>query len=100
MKTVEEIVLSVVKDIGEEQGSEALQSPEVTTMLFGRNLDSLGIVLLVTELEDEISDVFGLQISLADERAMSQKTSPFRSVKTLVNYVETIITEDKNLNNG
>ena len=97
MNTVEETVLSVIKEIGEEQGNEALQAPNATTMLFGRNLDSLGTILLVTELEEEIFDVFGLQISLADERAMSQKTSPFRSVKTLVKYVETIINEQKSL---
>ena len=55
----------------------------------------MGIVFLVTELEEEIFDTLGLQISLADERAMSQKTSPFRSVKTLVKYVGSLVDEQK-----
>ena len=55
----------------------------------------MGLVLLATEIEEKISDVFGVNITLADERAVSQKTSPFRSVKTLVKYVETIVDEQK-----
>jgi acyl carrier protein len=94
MNSIEEIVLSVVKEMGDEQEKEELQAPDSTTMLFGKSLDSMGIVLLVTEIEEEIFNVFGLQVSLADERAMSQKTSPFRSVKTLVKYVETLVDEE------
>jgi acyl carrier protein len=95
MNNTEIIVLSAVKELGLEQENEELQNPNSTTMLFGKNLDSMGILFLVTELEEEIYDELGLQISLADEKAMSQKTSPFRSVKTLTKYVETLIEQQK-----
>lgn len=95
MKRIEQVVLSIVSEIGDEQENNELKSPELTTVLFGENLDSMGIVLLVTELEEAISDEFDMQISLADERAMSQKTSPFRNVKTLIKYVDTLVSEYK-----
>jgi acyl carrier protein len=95
MNSIETIVLSTVKELGVEQENEELQNSDLTTILFGKNLDSMGIVFLVTELEEEIFDTLGLQISLADERAMSQKTSPFRSVKTLVKYVGSLVDEQK-----
>ena len=40
-----------------------------------------------------IAEKFDIEISLADERAMSQRTSPFRSASTLMNYAETLISE-------
>ena len=79
--------------LGEERDNEDLKTAHEKTVLFGRNLDSLGIVVLLTELEEEISEKFDIEISLADERAMSQRTSPFRSASTLMSYVEALIRE-------
>ena len=69
--------------------------PNDKTVLFGANLDSMGVVFLVTDIEQEISQELGLQLALADERAMSQKTSPFRSISTLVKYIEKLVNENK-----
>ena len=93
--TIEEIVLEAIKSIANEQDSSQLLNPDLNTALFGVNLDSMGIVLLVTDLEERMYDEFDISISLADERAMSQKTSPFRSVKTLIKYVEILVNEIK-----
>ena len=90
---INDLVLEVVRDLGEEHAKEDLQSPDSKTKLFGKNLDSMGIVYLVTEIEEKVFDALGVQISLADERAMSQKTSPFRNVSTLVEYIELLVSE-------
>ena len=74
MKTVENIVISCIKRIGRDQKNRELMSPKLTTALFGSNLDSMGVVFLVTEIEESISEVLNLDIVLADENAMSQKT--------------------------
>ena len=87
------IVLEVVKEIGEEQENEALINATEDTRLFGANLDSMGIVFVVTELAERIADELDVMLTLADERAMSQKTSPFRSVKTLAKYADTLVAE-------
>src|SRR4051812_14530423 len=92
---VSNVVLAALKDIGEGAENTALINADNMTPLFGRNLDSLGIVSLIAELEERIADAFSVNITLADERAMSQKTSPFRSVETLTKYVELLINEQK-----
>lgn len=91
MNKVLGLVLETVKEIGEDQCNEALINATEDTYLFGANLDSMGVVFLVTDLESKISDEMNIELALADERAMSQKTSPFRSVKTLAKYIQTLI---------
>lgn len=93
MEQVLNLVLETVKEIGEDQNNQALIDATEDTRLFGENLDSMGIVFLVTDLESRISDELDVDLTLADERAMSQKTSPFRSVKTLAKYANTLIEE-------
>jgi acyl carrier protein len=67
-------------------------------ILFGKGgpLDSLGLVNLIVATEQQIEEDFGIPISLADERAMSQETSPFRTVDRLVNYIALLLKEQKN----
>ena len=69
------------------------------TELFGANgiLDSLGLVTFVVEIEQDVRDKFDVEIVLADERAMSQKHSPFRSVEKLAGYVNKLIMERRNV---
>ena len=96
MSSVSKIVLDVLHELGNEDGKDDLLNADDSTVLFGRNFDSMGIVMLTVEIEEQIFDKFGAQIVLADERAMSQKTSPFRNVKTLVKYFELLVEEEKN----
>ena len=67
-------------------------------VIYGDNsqLDSLALVSLIVAVEQNIEDEFGISITLADERAMSQENSPFRSVRSLADYVETILKEKLN----
>jgi acyl carrier protein len=62
------------------------------TRLFGRDsiLDSLGLVNIVVDLEQRLSDKFSKDISLTDDRAMSQTRSPFRDVRSLIDYIITL----------
>jgi len=95
VRSVLDIVIETAKEVGEEQESQALIDATEETLLFGRNLDSMGVVFLVTDLEEKVSEEYGVDITLADARAMSQRTSPFRSVNTLTNYTRSLIDEAK-----
>ena len=68
------------------------------TALFGSDskLDSLGLINLVVAVEQNIEDKFDVTITLADERAVSQETSPFKTVGTLSNYIEILLKEELN----
>jgi acyl carrier protein len=67
------------------------KSPE--TVLFGKDgkLDSLGLVNLIVATEQRIEEAFGVAVTLADERAMSQQHSPFRTIGSLADYAATLL---------
>jgi acyl carrier protein len=72
--------------------------PELTgesTYLIGSGslLDSLGLVTLIVDLEQRLEDEYGISLTLADERAMSQKNSPFRTVRSLADYIWLLMAE-------
>lgn len=92
---IEEIILEVLNEMNEELENENLNNPTSETKLYGGSgaLDSLALVSLITDLEERISDEFEKDIILADEKAMSQRTSPFRNVETLTNYIQKLLEE-------
>jgi acyl carrier protein len=59
------------------------------TRLYGSKgqIDSITLVFLISELEEEVENTFGTIITLADEKAMSQQSSPFQSVDALASYI-------------
>ncbi len=50
-------------------------------------IDSISLVTLISLVEDAIEDELDIQIIIADEKAISQKNSPFLTVDTLASYV-------------
>ena len=94
---ITEIVLNSIHTLGEIEDKQEFLNPDENMRLFGGSgiMDSLNIVMLIAEIEDQIFEELDVSITLADDRAMSQKTSPFRSVKTLVKYINTLISEQQ-----
>lgn len=62
------------------------------TELFGTqgNLDSMELVGILIDIEEAMQDE-GFSVSLSDDRAMSQTQSPFMNVRSLVDYIQTLI---------
>jgi acyl carrier protein len=60
------------------------------TQLFGRNgvLDSMGLVSVIVELEQRLSDLSGTEVSLMNDRAMSRRDNPFRTPRALADYAQ------------
>lgn len=95
-KNLASLIMEAVKDVGEEQDVEIPTSLDDETKLFGQQglFDSLGLVSLVVAVEQAIADKFGSNISLADEKAMSQKHSPYRSIGSLADYASRLLEEN------
>ncbi len=87
------LVIDCLKESFDDEESQERQKMinEVNsdTRLFGGDglLDSMGVVILLTDLEDKLDEDFGITISLADDSAMSKTRSPFRTVKSLSKYI-------------
>jgi hypothetical protein len=56
-------------------------------------LDSLGVVQLIVEVEQRVEQAHGISVTLANDKAMSQKNSPFRTVGVLADHVVTTAQE-------
>ncbi len=88
-------IYSAIDDLN-QQLTEDLhleKNPETTLFGQGGKLDSLGLVNLIVASEQKVEENFGLPVSIADERAMSQKNSPFRTVESLADYIAALLAE-------
>lgn len=94
IKKIENIIFETLKEINEELENDNFDNPNSNTKLYGNEgMDSLALVSFITDLEEQISEEFDKEIVLADEKAMSARTSPFRSVESLTNYIKTLLEE-------
>jgi len=85
---IKEIVFEVIKN-----NSEDLKIIDENTLLLseGSSIDSMTIVSIVVDLEQELSDFFKKDISLSDDRAMSREVSPYENVKNMIEYISELI---------
>ncbi len=92
---IEKIIIDTLIELNEELELGELENPTLKTRLYGSSscLDSLALVSFIADLEERIDEEFDKQIVLADEKAMSQKTSPFRSVESLSDYIVKLLEE-------
>lgn len=90
-----EFVKKALQNLFEETNNPNIQNPDLDTPLYGvnGNLSSIDLVSLISDIEEVVYNNLGKAITLADEKAMSQKISPFRSVRSLVAYIEKLISE-------
>ena len=95
VKTIEKIIFKAVQEINEQLPQEQQLAQSTKTVLFGKagKLDSLGLVNLIVIIELNIEDEFDVSISIADEKAMSQQHSPFRTIGTLADYINMLLKE-------
>ncbi|MGQ0601606.1 MAG: hypothetical protein ACT4QE_07925 [Anaerolineales bacterium] len=88
---VVQMVLASVREalaLSTEAGADPAAVNEDTFLIGqGAVLDSMGLVTAILEIEQRLADEHDVMIVLANERAMSQKNSPFRSVRSLSDYV-------------
>lgn len=78
-------------DLDEDEKVE--KSEDTVIYADGSSLDSLGLVNLITIIEQKIEEETGEYITIADERALSMESSPFQTVSTLRDYIEILINE-------
>ncbi len=90
---IEKLIFESLEQLVNETGIKLKISTPEDTPIFGSEskLDSLGLVTFLVELEQKIEDHFDVEITIADEKAMSQKNSPFKNVYTLSEYIKSLL---------
>lgn len=54
-------------------------------------LDSIDLVNLLSELEEQVEDKLGKEITILNEKAFSSKNSPFSTVGVLKEYLQSLM---------
>ncbi len=92
---VQAIIFQALGNINDERGPDEQIAIAADTRLFGADavLDSLSLVSVIVDVEAAISDAAGRDISLTDDRAMSQPVSPFSDVGALSAYILLLLSE-------
>jgi acyl carrier protein len=86
---VDTIIYRALEALNAERHPEDQITISSATALFGVEaaLDSLEFVSLITDVEASLNVDHGLDISLADDRAMARPQSPYNTVATLRDYI-------------
>ncbi len=86
-------VLTAIDTLNETlpEGRKLELSEQTLLYGLGATLDSIALVRLIVEVEQMLFENFDLEISLVNEKALSQRKSPFQRVKTLADYVCSIL---------
>ncbi|MBV1884029.1 MAG: hypothetical protein KUG82_20485 [Pseudomonadales bacterium] len=83
------LILDTIDEYVKQLPERLVYKRSEETLLFGDAgiFDSIALVGLIVEVEQSIEETFSKSILLADDKAMSQKNSPFRSIRALSDYV-------------
>ena len=94
---LQKLVFDTLKVFGENETIAGLENPAPETPLYGDSgvLDSLALVSLIADLEVAVEERLGVPVTLADERAMSRRRSPFRTAGALTEFVEEVVREER-----
>ena len=88
-KEILNIIYDSLDDLNQMNPDNKLDKKQ-DTQLYGKNgkLDSLGLVNLILSIEDKLYEKTTSKISLADDKAFSESSSPFHDIKSLVNFID------------
>ncbi|HEV7699756.1 MAG TPA: hypothetical protein VGO43_05980 [Pyrinomonadaceae bacterium] len=95
--TIFRAIYEAIDEINAQQDKKSgtlAKAPETVLFGPGGRLDSLGLVSLIVEVEQSINVIFGCDVTLANEQALSQRNSPFRTVATLADHIACVLEEN------
>lgn len=85
-----EIVLSALRDAVDQNGGDVAGVTEDTVIVGPEAvIDSIGVVSLIVDIEQRLEMDHQVSVTLANDRAMSQRSSPFRTPAVLADHILT-----------
>lgn len=93
IERITEAVYRTVDEFNEqrEEGHQVEKSRDTVLLGKASKIDSLGRVNLIGAAAKQINDEFGVEAILVDERFVSPKRSPFRTIATSIDFIATLL---------
>lgn len=86
-RVLDEILFPLIGELEEEVGEEIARQPTTALLGEGSAVDSLALVTFLITVEEQLESATDRPIRLVDERAMSKRASPFRTLGTLADHI-------------
>lgn len=86
---INKLIIDVLNQIIIDLSIPCEKEISTSTILFGENglLNSMALVSFIADLEESLSDELDVDVIIANEKAMSQSNSPFKSVSSLSEFI-------------
>jgi acyl carrier protein len=93
-KTALDVVTGCLREAIEQSGQEPGVVDE-NTVIVGKDavIDSVGVVSLIVDIEQRLETDFDVSVTLANDKAMSARSSPFRTAGVLAEHVCAVAAE-------
>ncbi len=89
LSDAEQLVAGAIVEVNQLRSFNPPVETSPASPIFGpdASMDSLGLATLLAIVEEKVADELGLDISLLSDDAMSLSESPFRTVRTLAEFL-------------
>ncbi len=95
IQDINRVIAEAIDELNELKPEKEQVSCSPEMALYGKDspLDSVDLVNVLLAIEEKLEDEFDLTFTIANEKAMSMRNSPFRTVATLSDYLATELVE-------
>jgi acyl carrier protein len=90
-RVLEEILFPLIEELEEEVGEDIARDPATPLLGEGSVVDSLALVSFLVTVEEQLELTTDRAIRLVDDRAMSKRESPFRTLGTLSDHISEML---------
>ena len=88
-KELDNFLLKTLREFAINEDIETPVELNLKTRLIGSKalFDSMDLVSFIVEVEENLNEKFNVNLELANESAMSRRSSPFKSIESLSSYI-------------
>ena len=89
-------VYSAVDDLNRQLPAGTTIEKSMDAPLYGKSgkLESLDFVTFIMEVEEKVKAEFGVDVMITDENLLSKEKSPFSTLGTLTEYLESVLNQE------
>ncbi len=90
------VVYKAVDELNQQLPKGSQIEKTLDAPLYGASgkLESLDFVTFIMEVEENMKQELGTDLTIADENLLSKEKSPFSSLRTLIEYLDETLTKE------
>ena len=89
-------IYAALDEVNEQLPDDQQLEKSPDTVLLGESgkIESIDLVNILVATEENVEEAFGVPLSITDERAVSEKNSPFTTIETLCDFITNLLKEN------